>query len=241
MSDNAKRMVDYNPTAYDLIPEQQTPDNVSSVSPNDTVQSAFTTMVLYDYSQLPVVCDGKVTGVVKWTALATVCSSGSAVNATIGEYAEKPQTIRANEPWEKATEIVAKGDYAIVVNNDDDDLLGIITASDMADRLQSCVEPIANIQRIEDGLRKINGTCIKSGCQVPSLKDQIDDLKKWISLRTKLDCDTVIDALTKAKDTRDNMAHFKPEGISEWDRENLRRCAAMIESIQKCQRAQCNC
>ena len=237
MSDNAKRTVDYNPTAHDLIPEQQTPDNVSSVSPNDTVQSAFTTMVLYDYSQLPVICDGKVTGVVKWTALAVVCSTNSAANATIKEYAEKAQTIRANEPWEKATEIVAKGDYAIVVN-DDGSLAGIITASDMAVHLQSCVEPIANIQRIEDALRKINGTYIKSGCRVPSLGDQIEALKKkWSSLRTKLDCDTVMAALKKVNDTRDNLAHFKPKSVSEWDRENLRCCAAMIERIQKCQRA----
>ena len=241
MSDNAKRTLDYNPTARDLIPEQQTLDNVSSVSPNDTVQSAFTTMILYDYSQLPVICDGKVTGVVKWTALATVCSSGSAANATIGEYSEKSQTIRANEPWEKATEIVAKGDYAIVVN-DDEKLVGIITASDMAFHLQSLVEPIANLQRIENALRKINETCNKSGRWVPSLGDQIKKLKKkWESLTVCLDLKTVDEALQDAETTRDNLAHFKPKSVSEWDRENLRRCAAMIERIQKCQRAQCNC
>lgn len=238
MSDNAKPTRGYNPTARDLIPEGQKPKNIASVSPGDTVQSAFTTMILYDYSQLPIVCGDKVTGVVKWTALATVCSSGSAANATIREYAEKAQTIGVNEPWEKATEIVAKGDYAIVVCGDDR-LAGIITASDMAVHLQSLVEPIANIQRIEDALRRINGTCVKSECRVPSLGDQIKKLKKkWESLAVCLDLETVVKSLEAAKTTRDTLAHFKPKRVSESERENLRRCAAMLEGIQKCQRAE---
>ena len=241
MSDNVEQTLDYNPTAGDLIPEQQKRENVASVSPDATVQSAFTTMVLYDYSQLPVVRDGKVTGVVKWNALATVCSSGSAANATIGEYAEKAQTIGVNEPWEKATEIVAKGDYAIVVCGDDR-LAGIITASDMAAYLDRLVEPTANIQRIEESLRSINEWPTKSNGKVPSIGDQIKKLKKnWESLTVCLDLKTVVKALEAAKTTRDNLAHFKPKRVSEWERENLRRCAAMIESIQKCQRSQCNC
>lgn len=239
MSDNANQPPDYNQKVRDLIPAHQSAENIATVSPDDAVLSAFTQMVTYDYSQLPVVSDNRVSGVVKWNALAVaVCCTGSATEAKIKEYAEVARTIGIDDPVENAIEIVAKGDYAIVINGDES-LAGILTASDLAVHLHTLTEPHANIQRIEKALRAINDYHFRKDGKVPSLGNQIKKLKHdWTKLCTKLDCATVIGVLKKANDTRDSLAHFKPPNIAESDRENLRRCAAMLEGILKCQQAQ---
>ena len=239
MSDNANQPQDYNQKVRCLIPVHQSSGRIATASPDDTALSAFTQMVTYDYSQLPVVSDSRVSGVVKWNALAVaVCCTGTATEAKIKEYAEVARTIGIDDPVENAIEIVAKGDYAIVINGDES-LAGILTASDMAVHLHALTEPHANIQRIEKALRAINDCDFRKDGKVPSLGDQITKLERdWTELCTNLDCATVIGALKKANDTRDSLAHFKPPNITESDRENLRRCAAMLEGIQKCQQAQ---
>ena len=242
MSDNANQPLDYNQPVKDLIPAHQSGGGgVAVVSPYDTVLSAFARMVTYDYSQLPVVSDGRVIGVVKWNALAVaVCHTGNAAESKIQEYVEKPpRTIGIGDQAENAIAIVADGDYTIAVN-EDGGLAGIITASDMAVHLHALAEPHANIQRIEMALREINNYCRKENGKVPSIGEQIEKLNRnWCTLCTELDRDEVVSALEKAKDTRDDLAHFKPGIITESDRENLRRCAARLESIRKCQPARC--
>ena len=239
MSDNANQPPDYNQKVCDLIPAHQSAENIATVSPDDAVLSAFTQMVTYDYSQLPVVSDNRVAGVVKWNALAVaVCCTGNAAEAKIKEYAKKARTIGIGEPAENAIEIVAKGDYAIVIN-EDRSLAGILTASDLAVHLHTLAEPHANIQRIEYALRDINGCHPRKDEYVPSIRRQIEKLKRnWPTLCTGLDRDTVVSVLEKANNTRNSLAHFKLTSITESDRENLRRCAAMLEGIRKCQQAQ---
>jgi cystathionine beta-synthase len=120
----------------DLISRRHKEHAVATVSADETVTAAYQRMKLYDVSQLPVLKDGKIIGIV------------TEEDILLGAY-ENPEhfrqpvtavmesnlvTVPPSAPVEKLKEIFERGMVAIVV--DGDEFLGLITRIDLLNWLR---------------------------------------------------------------------------------------------------------
>ena len=115
----------------DLISRRHKEHAVATASADETVNAAYQRMKLYDVSQLPVLKDGKIVGIVtEEDILLEVYENPEHFRAPVTEAMEsKLVTVPPSAPLEKLKEIFERGMVAIVV--DGDEFLGLITRIDL--------------------------------------------------------------------------------------------------------------
>jgi cystathionine beta-synthase len=120
----------------DLISRRHKEHAVATVGADETVTAAYQRMKLYDVSQLPVLQEGRIVGLVtEEDILLEVYDHpehfGEPVTAAMER---KLVTLSPNEPVERLREIFERGMVAIVV--DGDEFLGLITRIDLLNWLR---------------------------------------------------------------------------------------------------------
>jgi cystathionine beta-synthase len=120
----------------DLISRRHKEHAVATVSADETVNAAYQRMKLYDVSQLPVLKDGKIIGIVtEEDILLEVYGNPEHFSEPVTEAMEsKLVTVSPADPVEKLKEIFERGMVAIVV--DGDEFLGLITRIDLLNWLR---------------------------------------------------------------------------------------------------------
>ena len=115
----------------DLISRRHKEHAVAVASADETVNAAYQRMKLYDVSQLPVLKDGKIIGIVtEEDILLEVYENPEHFREPVTEAMEsKLVTVPPSAPVEKLKEIFERGMVAIVV--DGDEFLGLITRIDL--------------------------------------------------------------------------------------------------------------
>jgi len=120
----------------DLISRRHKEHAVATVSAEETVTAAYQRMKLYDVSQLPVLDDGKIVGIVtEEDILLEVYENPEHFRQPVTAVMESNLvTVPPNAPVEKLKEIFERGMVAIVV--DGDEFLGLITRIDLLNWLR---------------------------------------------------------------------------------------------------------
>jgi cystathionine beta-synthase len=120
----------------DLISRRHKEHAVATASADETVNAAYQRMKLYDVSQLPVLKDGKIIGIVtEEDILLEVYENPEHFREPVTKAMEaKLVTVPPNAPVEKLKEIFERGMVAIVV--DGDEFLGLITRIDLLNWLR---------------------------------------------------------------------------------------------------------
>jgi cystathionine beta-synthase len=120
----------------DLISRRHREHAVATVNADETVNAAYQRMKLYDVSQLPVLKDGKIIGIVtEEDILLGVYESPEHFRAPVTAAMEANLvTLPPSAPVEKLKEIFERGMVAIVV--DGDEFLGLITRIDLLNWLR---------------------------------------------------------------------------------------------------------
>src|SRR5687767_4152224 len=120
----------------DLISRRHKEHAVATVSADETVTAAYQRMKLYDVSQLPVLKDGRIVGIVtEEDILLEVYENPEHFREPVTEAMEsKLVTVPPSAPLEKLKEIFERGMVAIVV--DGDEFLGLITRIDLLNWLR---------------------------------------------------------------------------------------------------------
>ena len=120
----------------DLISRRHKEHAVAIASADETVNAAYQRMKLYDVSQLPVLKDGKIIGIVtEEDILLEVYENPEHFREPVTKAMEaKLVTVPPNAPVEKLKEIFERGMVAIVV--DGDEFLGLITRIDLLNWLR---------------------------------------------------------------------------------------------------------
>ena len=124
----------------DLISRRHKEHAVATVNSDETVLAAYQRMKLYDVSQLPVLKDGKIVGLVtEEDILLEVQENPEHFKEPVTEAMEsKLVTLPPDAPVEKLKEIFERGMVAIVV--DGDEFLGLITRIDLLNWLRRRTE-----------------------------------------------------------------------------------------------------
>jgi cystathionine beta-synthase len=120
----------------DLISRRHREHAVATVNADETVNAAYQRMKLYDVSQLPVLREGRIAGIVtEEDILLEVYGNPRHFNEPVSAAMEsKLVTLSPEEPVEKLREIFERGMVAIVV--DRGEFLGLITRMDLLNWLR---------------------------------------------------------------------------------------------------------
>jgi cystathionine beta-synthase len=120
----------------DLISRRHREHAVATVNADETVNAAYQRMKLYDVSQLPVLSDGRIVGIVtEEDILLEVYANPQHFSEPVSEAMEANLvTLSPREPIEKLREIFDRGMVAIVVEGDE--FLGLITRIDLLNWLR---------------------------------------------------------------------------------------------------------
>jgi len=120
----------------DLILRRHREHAVATVNADETVTAAFQRMKLYDVSQLPVLKDGRIVGIVtEEDILLGVYGNPEHFGEPVSTaMASNLVTLSPGDPVEKLKEIFERGMVAIVV--DGEELLGLITRIDLLNWLR---------------------------------------------------------------------------------------------------------
>jgi predicted transcriptional regulator len=203
-----------------------------SLKSSDTIAEARTLMELYNVSQLPVLVGKRPTGVVTWQSLGrAVLRNADAALSDCIDF-EFPKAFLDSDLLTHFSEIEEHG-YVVVVDQQNQ-VSGIVTSSDLAGEFSKIVTPYLNLEQIESELRKIFDYLKLSG----SLSDEMIEaaLPKrnkiihdegagvalgdlihvllhravWPLLGTDLSNTVMRTALTSASELRNNLMHFHP-------------------------------
>lgn len=111
--------------------------NPRTVNPEDSAQEVSEKMKTLNYRQFPVVKDGKLVGIITETDLADALTKNKDVSIKDVMVTE-PLTLMANASIENASDIIRiKNFNSLPVVSENNDLLGLLTVTDILDALRT--------------------------------------------------------------------------------------------------------
>ena len=121
----------------DLITRRHEEHATVTVAPDDKLMTAYARMKLYDISQLPVLDDGNVVGIVdEWDLLTAAQENpGRFRDPVRSAMTQRIETVGLKTPLKQLTEAFNKGHVAIVV--DKGNFYGLITRMDVLNHLRN--------------------------------------------------------------------------------------------------------
>ncbi|HEY2357582.1 MAG TPA: CBS domain-containing protein, partial [Phenylobacterium sp.] len=146
-----------------------TPDSEPvSVKPNATLQEATTMMLARNFSQVPVMTNERdVKGVVSWASIGAR-TAANITGADVQYFMDEHREISASATLFDAIRVIRESDY-VLVRAPDRRIIGIVTATDIAEQFESISTPFLLLAEIENHLRsliakKLTKADIKRAC-----------------------------------------------------------------------------
>jgi CBS domain-containing protein len=222
-----------------------------SVKPDASLESAITTMLLYDYSQLPVMTNEReVKGTLTWESIGARLALGKA-KGPVRDFMEPHAEAPASASLFNVIGHIVDKQY-VLVRGADRTIMGIVTASDLSLQFRQLTEPFLLLGEIENHVRLL----IAERFKVKDLKAAVDpdegdrevagvsDLtfgeyirllqnpESWKKLKTEVDRGVFVARLDRVRQIRNDVMHFDPDGIPDEDLDVLRDFARFLENLK---------
>lgn len=229
-----------------------TPDSAPiSVKPNASLHEATTIMLARNFSQIPVMTtDRDVKGVISWTSIGARTAaniSGSDVQSYMDEHRE----ISASATLFDAIRIIRESDY-VLVRAPDRLIVGIVTATDIAEQFEAISTPFLLLAEIENHLRaliakKLTKSDIKRACSPEHLPENfsapseltfgnlvkiLEHAENWKKLNLSLDRATFCSEMSAINKIRNDVMHFDPDPLTTQSVEKLRNVARLFDLLR---------
>jgi predicted transcriptional regulator len=138
-----------------LIPPGQ---QVVTIAPTDSVGTALQLMRELDYSQLPALHGGRVVGAFTWRCFANFAhvvppAGVDPLQTPVEDWLDDLRYVRAREELSVVLPALT-ADGAVLVG-DEDQLVAVVTLSDLADFLWAETEPFVLLQDVEIAIRDL--------------------------------------------------------------------------------------
>ncbi len=220
-----------------------------TINRNAKLSEAVTLMMMHNYSQLPVMNNKSVEGLITWETIGIGITNNN--NSTdVKDFLKKDTLILdLDTPLLEAIKIVIK-EEVVLVQKKDKTLSGIITITDISSQFFTLTEPFLLLEKIENLIRlllneKFLVEDLKSICQEDEKIEFIDDLtfgqyirliekeENWKKLNLNIERVPFIKQLDKIRLIRNDIMHFDPEGITSEQRTDLNNMASFLTEIIK--------
>ena len=229
---------------------------VAWVSPDESIQTAYTKMLLNKYSQLVVASQAEpfrqdIKGIVSFQSMTKALMNGRP--AKVGDCIDNSVPIVQSDADLNSVVEQLKGHDVVLVIGRERRLQGIVTAWDLAEEFAELVDPFNRIgeieQRLQTLLRRRLGTTEVAeflSNHGRSGDDQIEELEQltlgelqrvleypdhWIALKLPFERTEFIQALNKAREYRNRLMHFR-DPLDEAERMHLTNLCDMVREIQ---------
>ncbi len=218
---------------------------------------AVTQMLLYDYSQLPVMPaenSRSVNGMISWKSIGKASALGK--KCTFVQDCMEPVDVLSNEtPLFDAVKVILNKEVILVMANDKS-ITGVVTITDIGEQFIKMSEPFLILEQIENHIRNL----LNGKFTFEQLKEYLDpgdgsrelkaisDLnfgeyvrilenpKNWSRLELTIDRSLFVKRLDEVRKIRNDVMHFDPDGISEKKLDMLRQTAQffyMLQTVRK--------
>lgn len=220
------------------------------VHPSATLQEAITTMVIHDYSQLPVMTrPTDVLGMITWASIGKALYFGKETPC-VGSCMLPAHEIPIATSLFAAIPVIVQHEY-VLVRNAKKVITGIVTTADLSLQFRTLSEPFLLLGEAENHLRAAidkgftreqiiaarapdaSGRPVGSAADLGfgEYKRLLEDPANWELLRLKLDRRQFIAMLESVRVIRNNVMHFDPDGIAENDLQTLRQFASLVRDL----------
>ena len=137
------------------IPTANRPDELVTITRDETVAKAMTVMIHHNYSQLPVMQEDKLIGMISWRSIGRARIKDDQEN--VRDCLEYPEVVTVDTPLLLAIEKIAKHDVVLVegVKEQSNTIIGIITATDLSFEFHKLAEPFLLLEEIEKRIRRL--------------------------------------------------------------------------------------
>ena len=229
-----------------------TPDSIPvSVKPNASLQEATTIMLARNFSQVPVMTsEREVKGVVSWASI----GARAAANITgpdVQSYMDEHREISASATLFDAIRVIREADY-VLVKASDRRIIGIVTATDIAEQFEVISTPFLLLAEIENHLRsliakKLTKTDIRRACSPEHLPKNLSATaeltfgnlvkilehdENWKKLNLQLDRSTFCSELSAINRIRNDVMHFDPDPLTDQNIATLRNVSRLFDGLR---------
>lgn len=200
------------------------------VDPDKPLHDATTVMLLNDYSQLPVTKNRrKIWGMITWKSIGSRLSSG--VECSLVRHCMNPhvQEVRLGTPLLDAVSAVASHGYTLV-RSSTDEIVGIVTTSDLSLEFQELASPFLLIGEIEKYLHTlVHGhfrveeiqAALPEGLTATGTADLtlggycrlLQKPENWERLGLEFSRKEFVARLEAIRQIRNEVMHFRPDGL----------------------------
>ncbi len=204
---------------------------------DDTIAKAKTLMLLNDFSQLPILDDGKIQGCISWKSIGKIEAIDN-TKKSLKEYIEKPIIVNESDNFLNYIKVIAQNDYILVVNSENI-LQGILTTYDMTLYFEDFITPYLKLGIIEDCLRKLilkiqpdNLTKDVNNLIYDEYKKIFEKEENWSKLGLyNLDKEMFLQKLNQIRLIRNKVAHYKPAPLTKEEHFIVKSFAQIIEKV----------
>ncbi len=227
-----------------------------SLTRDQEVLEASTLMLLNDFSQLPIIQNGRtVHGMISWRSIGS-CRTLNGECKYIRDCIEPIEIVDSDCPLLEAIDLISRKEV-VLVREPTGLICGIVTNSDLSLEFRSRSEPFLLVGEIENHIRRlIDGKFSKqklkaardsrdTGREIETVADltfgeyirllEVPD--NWKTLGVNLSRTPFIDRLNHVKEIRNDVMHFNPDPLDESDLRLLRDTVKLLQVIKVGQEA----
>jgi CBS domain-containing protein len=223
---------------------------LKSVNPSSPIATAVTQMILYDYSQMPVVHNGRtVRGAVTWKSIGAAFALGRPC-AAVEDCLERAHILELDVSlFDALPTIVEKG--FVLVRDGTGLISGIVTPADVSLQFRQLAEPFLLLGEIERRLRRLSAGKFTAQ-EIAAARDPADtgrqvrdetDLtlgeylrllqnpSRWNALGLTIDRSTFMKRMDDVREIRNDVMHFDADGTLPAELETLRQVVRLLNTL----------
>ena len=228
---------------------------LATVPPDKPLSAATTIMQLRDFSQLPVMPNNNkrdVKGIITWQSIGARLALGRECPLVQDCMDETVQILPINTPLFDALGTIVKYGYALILG-EDNAVSGIVTASDLASQFENLTGPFVLTGEIEGHLRRLvhgkftveqlRDACagFEGGVEINGASDLtlggycalLGKPERWKQLGLDIDRSEFLEHLNAARQVRNDVMHFNPDGVSPEGIATLHNLARFFQDLVK--------
>ena len=194
-----------------------------------------------------------VEGLITWHSIGKACASRQQPKIAADCMELQPLVVRYDAPLFDTVREITRHGFVLVLSSKNQ-ICGSVTSRDIAEQFVTLSEPFLFLEQIENHLRALLRSAKLGQESIRELTDPRDEARKarvksvddltfgetlrafetadvWAKLNLNLDRKTLMERLKKVNEIRNSVMHFHPDGITDDEREILRRTRKMLQII----------
>ena len=236
--------------SYRLSRFQAATKPVTRVSPDATLEYAATTMLINDFSQLPVMTgEQTVKGVVTWASIGSRVVLGTS-DEKVSHFMIAAVILDDDASIFEAIDTIVKLGF-VLVRDREKKISGIVTAADLSLQFQALSEPFLLLSEIETYVRNMIGRSF-SVPELVAVRDignphaiqTVADLTfgeyvallqkpgNWAKVGIKVDRAVFCERLDRIRTIRNQVMHFDPDGLEDGDKRDLQEFSSFLKRLE---------